>query len=351
MENYYHELKRIHNCLDNANLPGICEFITTAFTPENEIKQIELNHRNAPYAADCLQMIGEQGLKNDMEEIPEGFTDKLAEMKQIEVSLKGPAPGVEAICDQHPLLYFNDSKVSTLALSSFFYALLRVLNLSHEVLASNIEYGDVLLRTQTALKSLGEPGRALLYDLAMKTSQKFPCCFYPINYTEIYLKGKEFYGECNDTVCFTFSCHTGLFVPLERYGYLGLSEKFAMRSDFNPSLPERNPVRARNFTLGLLNPDLRSRRHYQWSRRGTAVTLAKGYNAVELSERSKYIDCSIDLLREALQFRNLQLSEVESFNWWKSRFTRLGRNLMMVYLHGSESKRKYRAFTIDIRGL
>ena len=63
MENYYSDLRRIHNCLESANLPGICEFITTAFTPENEQKQVELNRRNAPYAADCLQMIGEQGLK------------------------------------------------------------------------------------------------------------------------------------------------------------------------------------------------------------------------------------------------------------------------------------------------
>jgi hypothetical protein len=208
------------------------------------------------------------------------------------------------------------------------------------------EAQDVAFRLRVALEKWRPKWEDALYAAAFGIGKLLPFWLDSFTSTQAYLMGPIFFEE---KLTLIFSRTSGLVVPLERLGTDNFKKTFPSAREMGDVLL-KNPERESYFARATLNDGLDCIRHYQWDKQCTATALCAGYNSLSSpSERQAYLDMAAALLANAFQKPYLQMSQTESFDWWKSRFTRnTGMTRQLLSNRGLKSKHIHHAFHVDV---
>ncbi len=200
-----------------------------------------------------------------------------------------------------------------------------------------------------ALKeSLGEQFKDKLYLLIFRLSRLYGVPpLKKLKPEDVYTKGYEFYKGHENELTITFSTSSGLLNPLERYGTEEFIKRYSISLDKVDDLLLKNPYRVDNFSKGILNKNINSKRVYIWERKRTFETLKETLNMVPRDRKQKFLDDAVNLLAEAFMFEKIKIIEINRFDEWMRRFTRNAKGEIMLSIRGTKSKRISHAIHIN----
>jgi len=195
---------------------------------------------------------------------------------------------------------------------------------------------------------LGERFKDSLYLLIFRLSRVYGVPpIKPLKPEDVYTKGYDFYKGHEGEFTITFSTSSGLPNPLERYGTEKFCKRYLVPSDRLGDLLLKNPYRGDNFSKGILNNDISSRRIYIWERDRTSEALKEALNIVPKDKRQLFLDDAVNLFSQSLMFDKIRIIEIEKFDGWMSRFTRNAKGEIMFSIRGTKSKRISHAIHVN----
>jgi hypothetical protein len=197
-------------------------------------------------------------------------------------------------------------------------------------------------------ESFGEKFKDALYLSVFQLSRLYGIPpIKNINPVGVYTGAYPFYKGHESESTITLSTSSGLPNPLERFGTDEFRRKYSVDSDDVGDLLLKNAYRKDNFSKGILNKKIRSKRIYIWEKDGTSNALKKALEKVPLKRKQKFLDDAVNLLTKALMFDNIKIIEIEKFDDWMKRFTRNAKGEIMFSIRGTESKRISHAIHIN----
>lgn len=217
---------------------------------------------------------------------------------------------------------------------------------------------------QAAAQTWGIRWRHGLFDACFRLATGWPVPLQRIQAPQVYLDAYTFYrsaatpGEPETgaagpgAASWTFALTSGLIHPLERLGSGAFARSFPSVDARLIAAEADNPFRRANFEEGILNRRIPGTRYYQYDEGATARALARWHGALgDGADRARYREIAADLLADALDRPNIELSAARRFTWVKSRLTRTSRVEQLVSFRHPTLRKIARAVHFSRRGL
>jgi hypothetical protein len=200
----------------------------------------------------------------------------------------------------------------------------------------------------TLKEILGERFKDILYFILFKLSRLYGVPpLKKMKAEDVYIGGYSFYKNHENEFTITFSTSSGLPNPLERFGNDEYVQRYSIPEKNIGDILLKNPYRMANFSSGILNQEIDSRRIYIWEKNRTSQALKEALAKVPNEKKQNFIDDAVELLKEALLFEKIKIIEIGKFDGWMRRFTRNAENEIMLSIRGNESKRISHAININ----
>ena len=158
--------------------------------------------------------------------------------------------------------------------------------------------------------------------------------YMDIKATKVYFMGPVFYGNAGNEWTLTFSTGSGLPDPLEWNGAIWYIHRYSVNDlelEKHGLKADKNPFRALNFSVGIINQHWDCKRLYVWQYSKTSKQIKGAYATAKDNGKGRlYLKDATKQLTNVFKTNNLMILELEEFPNALTAWTRVSPSDIML---------------------